>query len=332
MLASYDGSNDMINLLIRYGGNPALTNHLEYSPLHIAAWNGHVKTVKTLLDAGVPHDRQTKDKNTPLALAAHGGCLDIMKILLPLGCNVNNADKDLDTPLHYSAYNGMAEGVRLLLDYGANPDIWNRINTTVLWNAVYMSHKEVVKQLLVANVEMEIPSVGIDQHSQSDEVVYVFDTPRSPLYIAVSNQSPEIALLLITAGYNIHKEKWLLEGDIPDREENEKLISILLKYLQTPQRLVATCRNYFRRYFGLKIFQKVAQLDIPGSLKNYLTLKDLAEDLKKQDEETSWNQMSFSAKFFVWFKFVKIFSHYFKLSQSSRTKLGSGWLKAELTD
>ena len=287
MLASYDGSNDMINLLIRYGGNPALTNHLEYSPLHIAAWNGHVKTVKTLLDAGVPHDRQTKDKNTPLALAAHGGCLDIMKILLPLGCNVNNADKDLDTPLHYSAYNGMAEGVRLLLDYGANPDIWNRINTTVLWNAVYMSHKEVVKQLLVANVEMEIPSVGIDQHSQSDEVVYVFDTPRSPLYIAVSNQSPEIALLLITAGYNIHKEKWLLEGDIPDREENEKLISILLKYLQTPQRLVATCRNYFRRYFGLKIFQKVAQLDIPGSLKNYLTLKDLAEDLKKQDEETS---------------------------------------------
>lgn len=286
ILASYDGSNEMIKLLIRYGGNPALTNNLEYSPLHIAAWNGHVESVKTLLEAGVPHDKQTKDLNTPLALAAHGGCLDVMKILLPLGCNVNNADKDKDSPLHYAAYNGMTEGVRLLLEYGADPDGCNRINTTVLWNAVYMNNKDVVKQLLVANVKMEISSEGIDQHSQSDEVVYVYDTPRTPLYIAVDNQSPDIALLLITAGYNIHKEKWLLEEDIPNREGNEKLIGILLQYLQTPQRLVAICRNYFRHYFGLSVFQKVAKLDIPCSLKNYLTLKDLAEDVRKQDKDT----------------------------------------------
>lgn len=286
LLASYDGSNEMIKMLIRYGGNPALSNHLAYTALHIAAWNGHTDSVKTLLEAGVPHDKQTKDLNTPLALSAHGGHLEVMKILLPLGCNVNNADKDKDTPLHYAAYNGMTGGVQLLLEYGADPDITNHINTSVLWNAVYMKHKEVVKQLLVANVEMEISSVGIDQHAQSDDVVFVYDVPRSPLFVAVENQSPEIALLLITAGYNIYKEKWLLEGDIPERDGNEKLISILKHYIQTPQRLMANCRNYFRRYFGLKVFPKVEKLDIPCSLKNYLTLKDLAEDVRKQNMDS----------------------------------------------
>ena len=286
LLACYDGSNEMIKILLRFGAKPGLSNHLDYSPLHIAAWNGHVEAVKTLLATGVHHDKQTKDKNTPLALAAHGNNLEVMRLLLPLGCKVNNADKDKDTPLHYAAYNGMTEGLKLLLEYGADPDITNRVNTSVLWNAVYMKHKDVVKQLLVANVEMEISSEGIDQHSQSDEVVFIYDTPRTPLYVAVENESPEIALLLITAGYNIFKEKWLLDGDIPNRENNEKLVSILLQYIQTPQRLVAICRNYFRRYFGLGVFQNVEQLDIPSSLKNYLTLKDLAEDMKKQDMDT----------------------------------------------
>ncbi|KAL4239016.1 hypothetical protein ACF0H5_003720 [Mactra antiquata] len=288
LIACYDGKVDMVNLLLKYHTKASLTNQLGYTALHIAAWNGHTACVKRLLEAeDVLQDSQTSDYNTPLALAAHGGHLEVIKQLLPLGCHINNLDKDRDTPLHYAAYNGMTEAVELLISNGADPNIRNACDATPLWNAVFRGKKETVKLLLKANAEMECKSVGINQHSHTDGVVYVYDKPKSPLWVATEHNFTDIVLLLVSAGYDLFKEEWLFRDEFPEQFNNQRLRTMLLEYAHTPCKLTSLCRNYFRCYFKQSLSIRVDKMDLPLSLKSYLTLADLQYTEDKTD--TSFN-------------------------------------------
>lgn len=273
--ASYNGYDDVVRLLIKYGGDVNSLNDRKYAAIHYAAWRGKTDTVKHLLDAGAIHDEQTRDKNTPLALAAHGGHLDTIKLLLKRGCHVNNADRDGDTPLKYAATNGLVDAVKLLIGHGSNPDMRDHSGASVLWTAIFHVRKEVVKELLLANVKMEVPSRGMDRRHWSDEIFYFYDTPKSPLYVAIDRGSLDIALLLVHCGYDIHKERWLLEREVFDNEEKTEMLQVLLQFVDIPLRLLTICRNYLRRYFGLRLHQCIDKLDLPSSLKKYLVLLDL---------------------------------------------------------
>ncbi|CAC5377157.1 unnamed protein product [Mytilus coruscus] len=276
LTACYQGSTKIVQILVNHQSDINVCNPQRYSSIHIAAWNGYYQIVNILLKAGMHHDTATRDGNTPIALAAHGGHQSVIDILLPLGCNVNNADKDKDTALHYAAYNNMVVGVRKLLECGADPNCQNSYKATPLWNAVYMKHKDIVKLLLTANVEMEVASVGINQHSQSDTAVQIYPKPRSPLYVAVDRGCFEIMLLLIAAGYNLHSEAWVFSDDMYPKENRDlNMQALLKKFASEPPRLIAVCRNFFRRSLGQQIHNKVQHLELPVTLKNYLILGDV---------------------------------------------------------
>lgn len=276
LTACYQGSTKIVKILVDNKVDIQASNPQRYSSIHIAAWNGYYQIVNILLKAGIHHDTPTRDGNTPLALAAHGGHQSVLDILLPLGCNVNNADKDKDTALHYAAYNNMVEGVKKLLECGADPNCQNSYRATPLWNAVYMKHKNVVRVLLNANVDMEVPSVGINQHSQSDTAIQIYHQPKSPLYVAVDRGCFEILLLLIASGYNLHKEAWVFNNDLyPTDNYDMNTHALLKKFSAEPPRLIAICRNFFRRRLGQAIHNNVTDLELPITLKNYLLLGDV---------------------------------------------------------
>ncbi|KAL3872906.1 hypothetical protein ACJMK2_036084 [Sinanodonta woodiana] len=277
LLTAYDGQYDFMKAIIDHGADVNLENSMGYTPMHICAWNGHLDCIKLLLEHGAKHDNPTKDKNTPLALACHGNHPNIVEFLLSLGCKINNADKDLDTALIYATYNGMTSSVRSLLKFGADPNQVNRVNCSPLWNAVYNKHKEIVKLLLVENVILETASVGSDQQARSNEPVYIYPEPKSPLWVAASRGATDILLLLISAGYDIYKEKWLYNGSIPDEFAANNVDKILLKYASSPPRLLSLCRNFFRKRFGRNVIEDVKSLDIPPSLKSYITMNALMQ-------------------------------------------------------
>jgi cytohesin len=255
-----------------------------YTALHVAAWNGYCNIVQLLLDTGMNHDSRTQDGNTPLALAAHGDHTSVIDMLLPLGCNVNNADKDNDTPLLYATFNKNLEMVVKLVNAGANPDCRNKLNTTPLWNAVYTNSLRMVKYLLVKNVELEVASSGIDQHAHSDVATLIYPEPRSVLYVAADKSSMDLVMTLILAGYNIYQESWIMAHDFP--EDNPNLQSqqqqMLLHFASSPPRLLALCRNFFRRKFQKKVIDCVNSLEVPKNLKDNLVLKNfIAEEFFK---------------------------------------------------
>ena len=275
-LAAIKGHCYIVKMLIKHGGDPKVTNNFSHSPMHLAALNGHLAFVEILLNAGVPPDNPSFDKATPLALAAKNGHLAVMKFFLSLGCDVNNVDIRGNTPLHVAAHNGWIKCVKLLLQHDANINARNIDNTTPLWFAVYKSSKPVVHLLLDANAEMEVLSRARDPRSSfTAPPLWICEVPRSPLYIATERQDTDAVMQLIKFGYQVHNEKWLIDDDIPHKNDNAHLIGMLYNYMQTPFTLLQICRMSVRRSLGQKIYEKVEMLELPKRLKGLLTLKDL---------------------------------------------------------
>ncbi|XP_067680825.1 ankyrin-1-like isoform X1 [Haliotis asinina] len=277
VVAAYSDSWQILELLLKHGADIAATNRHGYTALHIAAWNGHVNSVNLLLKQRAPCDTKTADLNTPLSLAAHGRHSEIIEILIPHGCDVNNSDKDQDTPLHYASYNSDVNAVRILVQNGANPNVRNRVNVTPLWNATYCGSTDIIKILLSKNVDMEVESVGINQHHQSDDVLYIYKQVKTPLWVAANRNFPEVGMLLIAAGYDMSGENWILTDALQEIPE-EAFRSLLHYHKTTPSRLVKICRRFLRQYFGNNVTTCSNQLEIPVVLKNYLQLKDLTDE------------------------------------------------------
>ena len=55
-------------------------NVYDNSPMHTAAEEGHLESVKLLIQAGCKIDRKNEDEQTPLHLATINGRLDIGKV------------------------------------------------------------------------------------------------------------------------------------------------------------------------------------------------------------------------------------------------------------
>lgn len=59
------------------------------TPLHTAAYLGHLTIVERLLQAGAPIEVENQSGSMPLHLAAEGGHMDVVERLLEVGAAVD---------------------------------------------------------------------------------------------------------------------------------------------------------------------------------------------------------------------------------------------------
>lgn len=82
--------------------NPAMRDArtgLGSTPLHLAATNPDVTTVKALLAAGADVNAKDMDGNTPLHMAAYTNRIEVAKVLLEAGADVNIVSSGGRTPM-----------------------------------------------------------------------------------------------------------------------------------------------------------------------------------------------------------------------------------------
>ncbi|XP_016102464.1 ankyrin repeat domain-containing protein 6-like isoform X1 [Sinocyclocheilus grahami] len=148
LIASHKGQADHVVQLINKGAKVAITKNGR-TPLHLAAYKGHIAVVRILLAAGCDLDIQDDGDQTALHRAAVLGNADVISALIQEGCALDRQDKDGNTALHEAAWHGFSQSVKLLVKAGANVHAKNKAGNTALHLAGQNGHAQSSKVLLL---------------------------------------------------------------------------------------------------------------------------------------------------------------------------------------
>ena len=133
MEATWEGLNDMVQILLDGGADPNLADPCwrgAPTPLYMAALTGNKEAVQLLLERSVNPNTANISGKTPLHAIvdcnfqiAQSDRIYVVKLLINGGAQPNKEDNLGWTPLHHAASMGRREMVEILLEMGADPNI-----------------------------------------------------------------------------------------------------------------------------------------------------------------------------------------------------------------
>ena len=103
-----------------------------FTPLFIAASNGHLETMEALLHAGADVNLGNYSGSTPIVGAIWHDRVAALKLLLDAGADVSLAGNTGATPLIWAVWYRRHEMVKILLNAGADPTRTSSENKTAL--------------------------------------------------------------------------------------------------------------------------------------------------------------------------------------------------------
>ncbi|WP_370146348.1 ankyrin repeat domain-containing protein [Streptacidiphilus sp. EB129] len=128
------------------------------TPLHVAALNGDLAEVRSLLAAGADADLGDRSGFTPLHFAAQEYRSDVALALINAGADVNHVNVFGNTPLFVAVFNSRGRGdvIQLLRSCGANPLCENRSGQTPFGLARLIANYDVIQYF----ADLESPDSG----------------------------------------------------------------------------------------------------------------------------------------------------------------------------
>ncbi|XP_049728212.1 ankyrin repeat and SOCS box protein 11 isoform X2 [Elephas maximus indicus] len=254
------------------------------SPLHEAAAQGRLLTLKTLIAQGVNVNLVTINRVSSLHEACLGGHMACAKALLENGAHVNGVTVHGATPLFNACCSGRAACVNVLLEFGAKAQLEAHLASPI-HEAVKRGHKECMEILLAnnVNIDQEVPQLG------------------TPLYVACTYQRVDCVKKLLELGANVDHGQWL---DTPlhaaARQSSAEVIHLLTDYganlkcrnaqgctalelaaprssveqalllREGPPSLSQLCRLCVRKCLGRSCHQVIHKLHLPEPLERFL--------------------------------------------------------------
>ena len=144
-----------------------------------------------------------------------------------------------------------------------------------------------IQLLLEYTVPVNVCSRGRLRYNRARNVRYIYDTPRSPLYVACDKNLLGVPTLLWQAGLDLSQEQWLFSGDLPqslqvnnhdsgDDLAGNTMIGELNRMTNSTLSLKDHTRLAIRKILWRK-FKKLSdvayQLELPHTLNDYLNFK-----------------------------------------------------------
>ncbi|XP_056619867.1 kinase D-interacting substrate of 220 kDa B isoform X3 [Triplophysa dalaica] len=156
MLASEQGSLEIVQELIRRGADVNLDDVDCWSALISAAKEGHVEVVKELLENSAYIEHRDMGGWTALTWASYKGRVEVASILLENGGNPNTTGQQYSVyPIIWAAGRGHPEIVKLLLEHGAKVNCSDKYGTTPLIWAARKGHYDSVMHLLENGADVD---------------------------------------------------------------------------------------------------------------------------------------------------------------------------------
>ena len=189
--AAAEGLLHSVRTLVRLGGRKSMTKvaGTDGTPLHQAVLKGHKDIVLFLLSKSCFKFINVMDSKgrSLIYFAALLGRIDMIEMLSRKGLSVNICDNDGATPLHAAANNGHLEAVCTLLRLGGKKSMRKVAGTagTPLHQAVGAGHKDIVSLLLNEGCPVDV------MNSNGVSLIHV------------AAQKGHIDLIEILAGYGL---------------------------------------------------------------------------------------------------------------------------------
>ena len=147
--AAKNGDLETVKRIFMSGKMILLTDDQGASPMHWAAYGGHIHVLEYLLDdPGFSVNEKNRDNVTPLHWAASGGHRDAVDFLVSRGAEIDARDNDGRTPLFVAAAWGQTDVVDYLIQKGADINATDNRGDTPLSAARRRRSLEVVKMLI----------------------------------------------------------------------------------------------------------------------------------------------------------------------------------------
>lgn len=109
------GHLEVCEILLANGADANCRDSGNYSPLCMAAWKGHTKIARMLIDTGgADVDAQNSNSMTPLAEASKHGRVDIVQALLERGANRELADEKNVLPIQHADISGHPKSQQII--------------------------------------------------------------------------------------------------------------------------------------------------------------------------------------------------------------------------
>ncbi|CAM1295460.1 Uncharacterised protein g1290 [Pycnogonum litorale] len=142
------GHSEIVKFILKAGCSANISRKSLIYPLHLAAENDDVATMKLLMDGAAEVDCLNITKETPLHRAAVYDCVDAIDYLISKGGDKEKKDKDGMTPLLSAAYCGSPEAVKALIKHKSNLTAVDKNDRTAVYLATDENSTECVEALL----------------------------------------------------------------------------------------------------------------------------------------------------------------------------------------
>ena len=157
--AAHLNQSQLIPPLLRAGSLPTTEDAAGDTPLHLAAWAGHVEALTTLLthtDTADVDFLSGRDAYSALWCAVTAAHIDAARVLLRHGARVSLRNAGGMTLLHQAAVMGQGAMVEMLLERGAHVDAVDDEGNAALHYAATSGSAPCVSALLRARADVEM--------------------------------------------------------------------------------------------------------------------------------------------------------------------------------
>ncbi|KAJ7852910.1 hypothetical protein B0H14DRAFT_3136992 [Mycena olivaceomarginata] len=164
-VAAYYGHQKICKLLLDKGADVNAQGGYYGNALHIAAYRGHDKIVQVLLDKGADVNAQGGEYGNALYIAASGGHDKIVQVLLDKGADTNAQEGNMEIHSRQQPLKALTRLFRVLLDKGADTNAQGGEYGNALYIAASGGHDKIVQMQIhmeaVGEVEESFQSVGM---------------------------------------------------------------------------------------------------------------------------------------------------------------------------
>ena len=214
-----------------------------------------------LVESGADVNAEVWGGFTPVIWASiFMGDVPVLEYLISQGANINHySTKRRQTSLHAAIIKGNYQLAELLILQGAKLDSQDYLYKTPLLHAVQRNMSNCCKLLIHHNCNVNIPG-------------FVNGQRLSPLLVALLQNNLEITKMLILAGAKFERMAIYQTLSI---KQYYKTVEDSLNFELRPVYLKQQCRVCIRELLKPDFLQKLKQIDLPNSLRDFICMDEL---------------------------------------------------------